>query len=69
MADLLRRILYPAFVVTIVATLWAMGTAQAAADQAYNQTYWPPLNPELFHYAAESPAQAPVTVILLDDEK
>ena len=68
MADLLRRILYPAFVLTIVATLWAMGTAQAAADQAYNRTYWPPLNPELFHHAAESPAQAPVTVILPDDE-
>jgi hypothetical protein len=55
MADLLRRILYPAFVVTIVATLWAMGTAQAAADQAYNRTYWPPLTPELFHFTVEPP--------------
>ena len=55
MADVLRRILYPAFVVTIVGTLWAMGTAQAAADQAYNRTYWPPLTPELFHFAAEPP--------------
>jgi hypothetical protein len=68
MADLLRRILYPAFVVTIVGTLWAMGTAQAAADQAYNRTYWPPLTPELFPSAAEPPAPAPDATLSLDDE-
>jgi hypothetical protein len=73
MADLLRRILYPAFVVTIVGTLWAMGTAQAAADQAYNRTYWPPLTPELFHYAADPPDKpsadpAPDSALSLDDE-
>ena len=73
MADVLRRILYPAFVVTIVGTLWAMGTAQAAADQAYNRRYWPPLNPELYDFAAEPrdpPSVDPVpdSALSLDDE-
>ena len=56
MTDLLRRILYPAFVLTIIATIWAMGDAQAKAQQAYDRTYWPPLNPELFQFAEEADA-------------
>ena len=74
MADALRRILYPSFVLTIIATLWAMGSAQAAADQAYNKTYWPPLDPQLFKYpedpapaAAAEPLPA-VVVSFYDDE-
>ena len=42
MADLFRRILYPAFVATIIATIWALGHAQAMADRAYNRWYGPP---------------------------
>jgi len=74
MTDALRRILYPTFVLTIVATLWAMGSAQAAADQAYNKTYWPPLNPQLFQYSEDpapaSPAEpsSAVVVSFHDDE-
>jgi hypothetical protein len=69
MADALRRILYPSFVLTIIATLWAMGSAQAAADHAYNQTYWPALNPQLFRYSDErAPVQRSTDVVItLDD--
>jgi hypothetical protein len=45
--DAFRRFLWPTLVVTIVGTLWAMGHAQAMADQAYNRRYWPALNPDL----------------------
>ena len=70
MSDALRRILYPSFVLTIVATLWVMGSAQAAADQAYNRTYWPPLNPQLFDFADEpDPArQRPVVIVARDED-
>jgi hypothetical protein len=54
MADLFRRLLYPAFVATIFVTLWAMGHAQALADQAYNRRSWPPLNPEMFQFANDA---------------
>ncbi len=71
MADVLRRILYPTFVATIIATLWAMGSAQASVDQAHNRTYWPALNPQLFHVAEEpaDPGHAPTVVVSLDDER
>jgi hypothetical protein len=70
MADALRRILYPTFVLTIVATLWAMGSAQAATDQAYKQTYWPPLHPELFQFTQEAaaPARHPAVSVVSFDE-
>ena len=70
MADVVRRILYPTFVATIVATLWAMGSAQASVEQAYKQTYWPPLNPELFHFANEpTDRRAPPVVVTFDDDE
>ena len=70
MADALRRILYPSFVLTIVATLWAMGSAQAAADQAYNKTYWPPLKPELFQFSADrsTDERSPAVVLPVHDD-
>ena len=70
MTDALRRILYPTFVLTIVATLWAMGSAQAAADHAYKQTYWPPLHPELFQFTQEPavPAERPAVLVVSFDE-
>jgi hypothetical protein len=66
MLDALRRILYPAFVLTIVATVWAMGHAQAMADQAYGHRSWPALNPELFHFVQE-PADEPHAQVSTDD--
>ena len=58
MANAFRRILYPAFVLTIVATVWAMGHAQAMAEQAYGRKSWPALHPELFQFT-EQPVDEP----------
>jgi hypothetical protein len=44
MTDALRRILYHGFVVTIIATLWAMGVAQAMSEQAYGHRRPPALH-------------------------
>ena len=70
MADALRRILYPTFVLTIVATLWAMGSAQAATEQAYKQTYWPPIRPELFEFTNDgaAPVDGPTISTVSFDE-
>jgi hypothetical protein len=46
MADVLRRILYPVFVMTIVATIWTMGQAKAAGEAA-ERSYWAPLHPSI----------------------
>ena len=71
MMDALRRILYPAFVATIIATLWAMGHAQAMSSQAYNRRYLPPANPQLFRFdekldAVESEPKASPAVYVDD---
>ena len=64
MMDALRRILYPAFVATIIATLWAMGDAQAKADQAYNRRYWPAVDPATYRAVTSGDHAEP----LADDE-
>ena len=66
MTDALRRILYPAFVLTIIATVWAMGHAQAMAEQAYGRRSWPALHPELFQFD-EQPADEPHAQAPTDD--
>ena len=55
MADTIRRILYHTLVLTIIATVWAMGHAKVLAEQAWGRKSWPPLNPELFQFD-EQPA-------------
>jgi hypothetical protein len=67
MADALRRLLYPAFVATIFATLWAMGYANALAEQAYNRRSIPPENPELFHFVDDA-ADTDATASLAPDD-
>ena len=74
MMDLVRRILYPAFVATIIATLWAMGHAQAMASQAYNRRYLPPVNPQMFQFEAVDeaghsggPDRAAAPVVFVED--
>ena len=46
MADVFRRILYPALVMTIVATIWTMGHAKAVGEAA-ERSYWAPLHPSI----------------------
>ncbi len=65
-ADILRRILYPSFVATIIATVWALGHAQALADQADKRRYWPPVTPEMFH-VDDDPVNNPGPEVSLDD--
>jgi hypothetical protein len=69
MADLLRRILYPAFVATIIATVWAVGHAQAMAEQAYNRRYWPVDALQGVPFEPEGPAvdDNAVAAVLIDE--
>ena len=67
MVDVLRRLLYPAFVATIVATLWAMGHAQALAEQAYDRRSCPPDNPELFHFDEDAPTMEATASLTPED--
>ncbi len=54
MGDFLRRILYPTFVAMIIATVWAMGHAQATEDRAYERRNWPAADPQMYHLADEA---------------
>jgi len=57
MIDAFRRILYPAFVMTVIATVWTMGWAKATVERA-ERGYLPPENPELFRWDEMPGAQA-----------
>jgi len=50
MTDTFRRILYPTFVCTIIATVWTMGWAKATTDQVQGRRHWPAPHPHLVHF-------------------